>query len=294
MVPSLASVARELYALDPADFTAARNARARELKPTDAPLATQVAALKKPSPAAWVVNLLARENTEDLAALLGLGEQMRAAQDQLDRDELRRLGGQRRSAVAALTRSGADIAAGHGHPPTGGVLSEVEQTLQAATSDATASAAVASGLLVKPLQAVGYEPVDLDGAVAVPDLEPWTAPAGADAGPLRDPVQLADVRRRKEAKRQAERLERDAEAAEAEIDALNRRAQRLALRRSSLEAEVAELREQLDTAEAALAAVTDDDGAVVDALTRAQADAATGRAQALDARRAADALDRSD
>ncbi|MCU1447241.1 transposase [Cryobacterium sp.] len=292
MVATLATLARELYGLQPQDFTAARNARAAELKTSDAALAKQIAALRKPAPAAWVVNLLAREDTDALTALLDLGEQMRTAQEQLDRDALRRLGGERRAAVAALTRAGAARAAGLDRPPTAAVLGEVEQTLLAGTSDPAAAGAVASGLLVKPLHAGGFDPVDLGDAVAVPTTESWTASSGTSrtsAPP--DPVQLADVRRRKEARREAERLERDAEAAVAEVDALERRAHRLELRRTSLEAEIAELREQLDTAEAALAAVTDDDSALAEARARATRAADDAGNRARDARAAVDALD---
>ena len=292
MVAALTAVARELYGIPPQDFTAARNARAQELKRSDAALAKQVAALRKPAPAAWVVNLLAREATGDLAALLDLGEHMRTAQEQLDRDALRRLGGERRTAVTALAQAGAARAAALGHPPTAAVADEVEQTLLAGTSDPAAAGAVASGVLVKPLRAGGFDAVDLDGAVAVPDAEAWApSPGGARSPAPPDPVQLADVRRRKEARREAERLEREADAAVAEVDALERRAHRLELRRASLEAEIAELREQLDTAEAALAAVTADDGALTDARSRAIRAAEDARNRARDAAHAAEESD---
>lgn len=294
MVAVLAAVARELYGIRPQDFTAARNARAQELKPAEAALAKQVAALRKPAPAAWVVNLLARENTDDLTALLDLGEQMRNAQEQLDRHALRRLGGERRTAVTALARAGAVLAAGLGHPPTDAVVGEVEQTLLAGTSDPAAAGAVASGLLVKPLRAGGFDPVDLDGAVAVPDAAPWTASPAASRPAPPDPVQLADVRRRKEARAEADRQERDADAADAEVEALERRAHRLELRRASLQAEIAELREQLDTAEAALATVTDDENALADARSQATRAADDARTRARDARDTADALEKTD
>jgi len=295
MVAALAAVARELYGLRPQDFTAARTARVRELKATDAALAKQVAALRKPTPAAWVVNLLAGEDSEDLTALLDLGEQMRTAQEQLDRDGLRRLGGERRAAVTRLAHAGAARAAGLGHPPTAAVLVEVEQTLLAGTSDAVAAGAVASGLLVKPLQAGGFDAVDLDGAVAVPDAASWAASPGTPRGPAPpDPVQLADVRRRKEARADADRQEREAEAAAAEVEALDRRAHRLELRRASLEAEITELREQLDTAESALATVTADDDALAEARRLAGRAAEDATARARGARDAADALETSD
>ncbi|TFC04764.1 hypothetical protein E3O42_04495 [Cryobacterium adonitolivorans] len=295
MVATLAAVARELYGLRPQDFTAARNTKAQDLKPSEAGLSKQVAAMKKPSPAAWVVNLLARENTDDLTALLDLGEHMRTAQEQLDRDALRRLTGERRAAVTGLAQAGAARAAGLGNPPTAAVLGEVEQTLLAGTSDPAAAGAVASGLLVKALRAGGFDPVDLDGAVAVPDAASWaSSPGSSRSAAPPDPVQLADVRRRKEARLEAEREERDADAAAAEVDALERRAHRLELRRASLEAEITELREQLDTAEAALAAVADDDNALADARTQASCAADDARTRARDARDAADAAEKSD
>ena len=300
MAATLVDVARDLYGLQPQDFTAARNTRAQESKAADATLAKQIAALKKPSPAAWIVNLLARESTDDLTALLDVGEQMRTAQEHLDRDALRRLGGERRTAVTALARAGADLADGAGRAATSSVIGEVEQTLQAATSDPAAAAAVASGLLVRALRSVGYEPVDLDDAVAVPEPGSWpttgtgTRSGGSPSGGSRsapDPVRLADVRRRKEAKREADRLEHEADTIDADIEALERRAHRLALRRASLDAEIAELREQLETAETALTALTAEDSAVADARTEAHRNADESRRNARAARKAADALD---
>ena len=300
MAATLVDVARDLYGLQPQDFTAARNARAQESKAADATLAKQIAALKKPSPAAWIVNLLARESTDDLTALLDVGEQMRTAQEHLDRDALRRLGGERRAAVTALARAGADLADGAGRAATSSVIGEVEQTLQAATSDPAAAAAVASGLLVRALRSVGYEPVDLDDAVAVPEPGSWpTTGAGSRSGGSQsagsrsapDPVRLADVRRRKEAKREADRLEHEADTIDADIEALERRAHRLALRRASLDAEIAELREQLETAETALTALTAEDSALADARTEAHRNAEESRRNAQAARKAADALD---
>ena len=300
MAATLVDVARDLYGLQPQDFTAARNARAQESKAADATLAKQIAALKKPSPAAWIVNLLARKSTDDLTALLDVGEQMRTAQEHLDRDALRRLGGERRTAVTALARAGADLADGAGRAATSSVIGEVEQTLQAATSDPAAAAAVASGLLVRALRSVGYEPVDLDDAVAVPEPGSWpTTGAGSRSGGSQsagsrsapDPVRLADVRRRKEAKREADRLEHEADTIDADIEALERRAHRLALRRASLDAEIAELREQLETAETALTALTAEDSAVADARTEAHRNADESRRNARAARKAADALD---
>jgi hypothetical protein len=292
MVDTLATIARELYALDPGEFTAARNAAARQAKATDAVRAGEVAALRKPSPAAWLVNLLARHRADALDAVLRLGERMRVAQEQLDRAELGRLGAERRAAVAALAREGASLAAERGRPPTASVLGELEQTLQAATTDASAAAAVRSGLLMRALRATGFEPVDLDGAVAAPGasaLAPTRGSAPAAGPPT--PVQLADVRRLKEARQEADRLEREADTAVADLDALDRRNHRLQVRRTSLEAEIAELREQLGVAESALTAVAEDASALADAHGRALREVEESASRARAARAIAGAIE---
>ena len=59
---ALTAVADELYDLVPDEFTSARNARAKEAKTDDRELADRITQLKKPSPAAWIVNRLVREH----------------------------------------------------------------------------------------------------------------------------------------------------------------------------------------------------------------------------------------
>ena len=55
-------VAAELYALPPEEFTAARDALARQARASgQAALANEIRALRKPTQGAWVVNPLARE-----------------------------------------------------------------------------------------------------------------------------------------------------------------------------------------------------------------------------------------
>ncbi|MBV9822704.1 MAG: hypothetical protein JO144_10735, partial [Actinobacteria bacterium] len=71
MADDLVEIADDLYALSLAEFTPARDAKAKELKGSD--LAKQVKALKKPSLAAWVVNLLVRRETEQVEQVLQVG-----------------------------------------------------------------------------------------------------------------------------------------------------------------------------------------------------------------------------
>ena len=158
----------ELYGLLPSEFTAARNAAARDL---DKHERDEVMALKKPSAAAWVVNLLVRHRPDQVDQVLELGEQLREAQGDLDRDALAELSRQRRQLVGALAKQGVALADVAGQKVSSAALEEVAQTLQAGMSDADAAVAVRSGRLVRSLEAIGLT-VDLDGAVAGDSLAP--------------------------------------------------------------------------------------------------------------------------
>ncbi|WP_022892972.1 hypothetical protein [Agromyces subbeticus] len=158
-------VAAELYTLLPDEFTAARNNRAKSIRPDDRELADAVQVLRRPSPAAWLVNQLVRRRGEQVDSIIELGERLRDAQDDLDAETLAQFARQRRQLVAALARDAGELAEELGNSVRSPVLDEVAQTMQAAMSDAAAADAVRSARLVRALEAVGRE-VDLDGAVA--------------------------------------------------------------------------------------------------------------------------------
>ncbi|MDP9735608.1 hypothetical protein [Curtobacterium sp. 260] len=176
-----ADEARELLLVAPADFVRERTARQRSVRKDDRALATRIGGLRKPAPAAWVVDLLAHEGALDEA--VDLGPAIRQAQADADPDEIRRLRRQRSEVVAALAQAGADLASDAGHPLTSAVLDQVRATIEAAMADGHAGAAVRSGLLVRPLESAGFDAVDLDGALADPDAVPdsWS---GTDAEPI--------------------------------------------------------------------------------------------------------------
>ena len=73
---ALLDVAERLYAGPAEEFTEARNAAA---KGVDKALAAEIKKLKKPSVAAWAVNLLVRSETEQIDSVLALAESLRAA-----------------------------------------------------------------------------------------------------------------------------------------------------------------------------------------------------------------------
>lgn len=237
---SLEEIAAELYALPPAEFTAARNARA---KATDDPtLAARVKELRKPLTAAWVVNLFAREHTDQLGQALELAAELREAQTDLDAAALTALGRERRALVRSLAAEAARLAVDRGEKVTPATTDAVAETLNAAMFDARAAAAVASGRLVRPLEASGAAEVDLTDAVA----------GGLDIDapePAPPTDEVAARRRRKQAERALRTAEAQARDATRTRDDLERRRKRLADRAEELATRQQKLRQELERLE---------------------------------------------
>lgn len=257
MAQELLDIAEELYGLPLAEFTAARDARVRELKGT--PVAAEIKALRKPATAAWVVDLLVRREHEQVLQMIAVGEALRHAQEGMDASALRELTKQRRQLTAALTVRARALARSVGLRVTEQVAEQVEETLTAAMIDAVAAQAVRSGLLVTPLRATGVGDVDAAAAVAVPDALGFTVAPVADP-----PVSLRVVpdpepdRRALEEARSAlaEATEAlgSAEAARAEAAA---EVERLQARSLQVQAELDELRRRLAELETAAQEVDD-------------------------------------
>jgi len=275
---ALDDVADALYALLPDEFTSARNARANQLRADDRALAKAVGELRRPSPAAWLTNQLVRHRADELEELLQLGEQLRAAQADLDAAALTALARERRKVVGALARDAGRLADALGNAVRAPVVDEVAETLQAAMTDASAADAVRSGRLVRALEAVGTE-VDLDGAVAGGTPGPRRAArtgrsssrggaAAANGDAPRDEVGARRARKRQE-DRETDREHAARERAEREQAERDRAARERAERRTaeaearavSAEETAAEASDRLDDAHAAAdraAAIRDD------------------------------------
>ncbi|HET7415516.1 MAG TPA: hypothetical protein VFI97_07455 [Arthrobacter sp.] len=180
----LRSTAAELYALLPGDFIASRNAKAKEANQSgDKDLGKQIRALPKPSMAAWLVNMLVRDRSEEIDGVLELGVALRQAQEDLDQKQLRELGRQRHELLSALVEQARSLADELDQKVSEAVADDVEQTLHAAMADGDAAAAVATGMLTRALSSTGWEPVDLDGSVAVPEVAEQVSPAGTPPQP---------------------------------------------------------------------------------------------------------------
>ena len=182
--PDLLALADELYGLPLAEFTPARDRRAKELKGT--PAAAPVKALRKPSLAAWVVNLLVRREAEQVEQVLSMGAALREAQAAMSGDQLRELTRQRRQLTAVVTQQARSLAAEAGVKVTQSVAEQVEATLTAAMVEEACAQAVRSGLLVGALSATGVDEVDVAAAVALPEALGFTA-TPREAAPSRPP-----------------------------------------------------------------------------------------------------------
>ncbi|HEY4421440.1 MAG TPA: hypothetical protein VGN22_18080, partial [Pseudonocardia sp.] len=152
MAADLDPVADELYALPRDEFTAARNAAAKRARQSgDKKLAEQIQALRRPSTAAWLANLLSREHPDEVKALVNLGDGLRAAQDQLEGEALRRLSQQRHEVVHGLVEQARALARSAGNPASDAVTRELEDTFTAAVNSSAAAEAVAGGRLTSAL-----------------------------------------------------------------------------------------------------------------------------------------------
>ena len=163
----LTRIADRLYAGTADGFTEARNAAAREVD--DKALAAQVKKLKKPSVAAWSINLLVRRESAQIDSVLELAESLRAAAEALDGDELRALTRQRRQLTTALASTARSLAREAGVRLTGPVVEQVEGMLNAAMIDPVAAQAVRTGRVLSAFTSTGVSELDVSSVIALPD-----------------------------------------------------------------------------------------------------------------------------
>jgi len=287
---TLLAIADELFALPLADFTPRRDLVAKEHK-ADKELSAGIKALKKPSLAAWVVNLLVRREPAQVDQVLSVGAALREAQANLDGDELRALTRQRRQLTAAITTQARGLAGQAGVKVTQAVADQVEATLTAAMVDEGAAAAVRSGLLVSPLAATGVGQVDVAGALALPEAVGFAATPVAAPRPdlhvvpdpdgeskaVRAAQEAADTAESALAKAVAERDKAATEVAElearsmqlqSEIDELKRRITKLETQAEELDDELADAEDVRAEADDVVRQATKERDAAVRKLAR--------------------------
>lgn len=276
----LAHLAYELYAHVPAEFVAARNARAARLRQEGRrELASQVRALPRASVAAWAVGAVVRHQPGEVDDLGELGAELRVAQAMANPAELRALSRRRRERARSATEAAVRLAEEHEVGVSAAAQEQIWHIWQAVVIEPDAERAVRSGLLVR-----GLEPgQDAADALAVPsalagdaaqrtgtsreqsgDADPAPGTGGpdraAEAGPGHgrpSAAQAREIRRLRRAVRSAERglalAGQELEAATAEHARLEAEGLHLAARLDELQRELAEVEERAETVEEARA-----------------------------------------
>lgn len=168
----LKPVADELYGLPPKDFTAARNAAAKQAGDKD--LAKAISELRKPTVGAWAVNKLVRDAPEGLEEALGLSTAQLT---------MRELGRKRKELMETLVYRTLELTG----PLADDAVTQVRNTLTAAMADPESAEQVRAGHLTKALEYSGF-------GFALPTPEP--AQDGEDA--------LARKRRERQERKRAE------------------------------------------------------------------------------------------
>lgn len=122
----LSAAVEDLYggALD--DFIATRKELAAQARSAgNRVLATQITALRKPSLAAWAINVVARGAADALGEFAQLAAELRDAQARLDGAEMRRLSRSREPMLDRLEAHVVDVAADEGVVLTPAVIGQV-------------------------------------------------------------------------------------------------------------------------------------------------------------------------
>ena len=237
-----------LYELPPEQFIAARDeAVAQARQADDRAAATAIGRLRRPTVAAWLVNLLARRRPELVAELLDLGRALRSAQHDLRGDELRELSVQRRAAVGQLVAQARKLAREAGRSGRENLpLAEVEATLTAALAEPEVAEAVRTGTLTKTVDYAGFGEAPKPRLRVIDGGKPPTpAPAPAPAA-ARSAAADAAVERAAEAARTR------AKEAQAELDRATVAEQEAARVFSELTAQLEDVRERHAQAQMAL------------------------------------------
>jgi hypothetical protein len=151
----------DLYGLPLERFVPERGALARQLRSAGRREdAAAVAALRKPSIAAWAANQLVRGQNRAVAELFAAGDALRDAQSSVlaGRAQPRALleaTERERAAVDALLDKARGLLSSEGDELSPGILERVAETLHAAALDADARAQISDGRLQRELRHVG-------------------------------------------------------------------------------------------------------------------------------------------
>lgn len=234
-VPDEADVVDELFGGSREQFMEVRTERAAQARAAgDRDLARRIAALRKPTVAAWLVNQLVRTSPDVVDALDSLAAQLADAHRHGSGDDLRAAGERRRELLRELENRIRELAGG---APGDAVVTQVTTTFQAALIDPAALAAVRSGRLSTAVE-LGEETLDrwptheiTRAAPVAPSPPPPSPPKQAKAEPARpaaqpsgpDPALVAARARARDAVAAREQAEQELADAQAAVGAAEKK-----------------------------------------------------------------------
>jgi len=275
----------DLYGLALDRFIPERAALARALRADkQREEAAAVAALRKPSVAAWAVNQLVRSQGVAVKDLFDAGDALRGAQADLlagrgDGRSLRAAGERERAAVDALARAARGLLTSEGHELSPTVIERVADTLHAAALDEDAREQVRGGRLERELRHAG---LGLGEATLAqpPAAKPSTAREQRDADEGATKAGRAEGDRKARAPREVAAAAKQAERERAQARKAARTAEAVARRRAERSGHALRAAEErraravqaLEEADEAVAAARAEAQDAADAHVRARAD----------------------
>lgn len=176
----------ELYGVPPDEFLARRKQLAAAAKKRgDTELAKLIGGARRPTAAAWVVNLLVRRDPTARPRLTELTESLRSAHAAMDGRRIRELTGVQRKLIDGLVRQGL-TAADYADPPAA-LRNDVTDTLQAAVADPDVAARL--GRLEKAERWSGFGEFGVATTVGpAPKPKPTTQPKSPPEAKGSDPT----------------------------------------------------------------------------------------------------------
>ena len=212
----------ELYAAPLDEFTAKRNALAKDLGGADG---ARIKALKKPNVAAWAINQVARTHSADVKDLFDQTEKVRRAQRRVmsggKASDLRKATDERNKVSGRLTKLAEKILRDAGHAASASTLADVRDSFVAVASDDAGADLLKKGRLTRELEPGSV--LDVGGLALVPQA--GDEEGAEDDEPQRDRKRLQEARRERDAARSAVKAAREAlkkannEATRLEIEA---------------------------------------------------------------------------
>jgi hypothetical protein len=214
---TLEAALAELARVPPRDFTRTRTALAARLREAgDAKAAARVKARRAPTIPVWVVNRLALDAGDDVAALISASKDLKAAQlgRRARSESLGEATAERRGALDRLLKRANGLLRDAGTAPNHQMLLRIQTLLTVAAADAELQRALRKGEMEQELAAAGFDvfgeaqPQPIGRTAKQATLPEREEPASRAT--TREPsakARAADARRREREERQRQRAQ---------------------------------------------------------------------------------------